>query len=81
MKDREGQISKTQDEPQWIVAQGYSQHLQYLDSTTSYAKDLSFPERENSVDRGCFQQQVQLGRNGAEPSSCRVAVEMVRTAA
>ena len=26
------QISKTQDEPQWIVAQDYSQHLQYLDS-------------------------------------------------
>ena len=48
------QISKTQDEPQWIVAQGYSQHLQYLDSNKSSTKDLSLPLFEIMLSHNAF---------------------------
>ena len=48
------QISKTQDEPQWIVAQGYSQHLQYLDSNKSSTKDLSLPLFERVLSHRAF---------------------------
>ena len=48
------QISKTQDEPQWIVAQGYSQHLQYLDSNKSSTKDLSLPLFEKVLSHEAF---------------------------
>ena len=58
MKDREGQISKTQDEPQWIVAQGYSQHLQYLDSNKSSTKDLSLPLFEIELSHKAFNSKV-----------------------
>ncbi len=53
-KDGGKQIRETQDEPQWIVAQGYSQHLQYLDSNKSSTKDLSLPLFENVLSYNAF---------------------------
>ena len=45
------QIKKTQDEPQWIVAQRLLSHLQYLDSVKSSAKGLSLPKLEIKINR------------------------------
>ena len=48
------QIRKTQDEPQWIVAQRLLSHLQYLDSVKSSAKDLSLPKLEIKIKHKTF---------------------------
>ena len=48
------QIGRTQAESQWIVAQGYSQHLQYLDAIKSSAKDLSLAIFEITIGHHAF---------------------------
>ena len=45
---------RTQAESQWIVALGYSQHLQYLDAIKSSAKDLSLAIFEIAIDHQTF---------------------------
>ena len=58
----------------------YSQHLQYLDSTKSSAKDLSFPKSEITISLRAFSSSetwMQLGK----PIPCHVAMEMVDNAA
>ena len=50
MKREVEQIGRTQAESQWIVALGYSQHLQYLDAIKSSAKDLSLAIFEIAID-------------------------------
>ena len=42
---------RTQAKSQWVVAQGYSTHLQYLDTIKSSAKDLSHSKFEITLDR------------------------------
>ena len=48
------QIGRTQAESQWIVALGYSQHLQYLDAIKSSAKDLSLAIFEIEIGHRAF---------------------------
>ena len=45
---------RTQAESQWIVALGYSQHLQYLDAIKSSAKDLSLAIFEITIGHHAF---------------------------
>ena len=45
---------RTQAESQWIVALGYSQHLQYLDAIKSSAKDLSLAIFEIAIDHRTY---------------------------
>ena len=66
----------TQDESQWIVAQGCSHHLQYLDSIESFAKDLSQPLLDNMIIHKSFHNSVAYTQQ-INHSACHVAKEVV----
>ena len=71
------QIRKTQDEPQWIVAQRLLSHLQYLDSVKSSAKDLSLPKFEIMISCKTFDGRSSSYATGPRPNGCHVTMEAV----
>ena len=82
LNNPERQTRKTQDEPQWIVAQRRLSHLQYLDSVKSSTKDLSLPQPEIESHHG-FSFDTHRGSNatGPRPNTCHVAMEAVNNTA
>ena len=68
---------KTQDEPQWIVAQRLLSHLQYLNSVESSAKYLSLPRFEIMINCKTFGGKGSSCATGPRPNCCHVTMEAV----
>ena len=56
---------------------GYSQHLQYLDSSKSSAKDLSLPTKEIVIRHTAFNSGNGLNARGPRPNGCPVSKKVV----
>ena len=56
---------------------GYSQHLQYLDSVKSSAKDLSLPKLEITIAHKTFIGNSGSSATGPRPDACHVTMGAV----
>ena len=77
VKNESEQIRKLRLNLSGSEDKGYSQHLQYLDSRKSSAKDLSLPKFEIEISHNTFNGKSGSYATRSRPNACHVTVDAV----